>query len=65
MLLRLLGRLVWGTTKFTVKHVVVPIAISVAAAAAIAAVSERIRDGTPAPNGHVSPLVEAGFEAEE
>lgn len=65
MLFRLLGRLVWGTTKFAVKHVVIPIAISAAAAAAVTALADRIREGTLPPNGHVSPIVEAGVEAED
>lgn len=57
MIIRLLVRAVWGTTKFTVKHVVVPIAMSAAVAAAATALAEKLREDAPAPNGHAHPVV--------
>jgi len=42
MVFQLLGRLVWGTAKFGVKHVVVPIAISMAVAAILSRLTEKV-----------------------
>lgn len=45
MLARLTGKLLWGTAKFTVKHVVVPIAITAATAIVLDEISKRLREG--------------------
>lgn len=60
MLLRLLGKLLWGTTKLSLKYVVVPLAISAAVGAAAGALAESIRDGSPEPNGRVEPTIKPG-----
>jgi hypothetical protein len=57
MLLRLFAKLLWGTTKLTVKYVIVPIAISAAVAAAAGALAERVRDATPHTDGRVDPVI--------
>jgi hypothetical protein len=46
MLFRLAGRLVWFTGKFTVKHILVPIAITAATAVVLEKLADRIE-----PNG--------------
>ncbi len=42
MLLRLAGRAVWFVSKFTVKHILVPIAITAATAVALQKLADRI-----------------------
>lgn len=44
MVLRLVGRLAWGTSKFAVKHVVIPLAYTAVMAAAISAAADKIRE---------------------
>lgn len=56
-LARFATKLAWKTTKFTVKHVVVPIAISAMAAVVINDLAERIREGSPEPSGHVDAVI--------
>ncbi|HLF16336.1 MAG TPA: hypothetical protein VI796_02755 [Candidatus Thermoplasmatota archaeon] len=51
MLLRLAGRLVWGTAKFATKHVLVPIAITAATAIVLGKLADRI--APKAERGHV------------
>lgn len=57
MLFRLLSRLVWGTTKFTVKHVVVPVVYTAALAAAATYIADKLREDTPDLDGHVDPVI--------
>lgn len=42
MLFRLLGRLVWFTGKITVKHILIPIAITAATAVVLEKLADRI-----------------------
>lgn len=46
MVLRFVGRLAWGTSKFALKHVVIPLVYTAAMAAAISAAAEKIREKT-------------------
>jgi hypothetical protein len=48
-MLRLAGRVAFGTAKFGVKHILIPIVISAATAAVATALSEKIREQTPKP----------------
>ncbi len=56
-LVRFAAKVAWKTSKFTVKHVVVPIALSAATAVVLNEVAERIRAGAPEPNGHVDAVI--------
>ncbi len=56
MVLRFLFKAAWFTGKFAVKHVVIPVAISIATAAVLGELAERVREGSH-PNGHVSPVI--------
>ncbi len=47
----------YKTTKFTVKHVVVPLAYTAAWAAAISWAADKVREGTPTANGTVEPVI--------
>lgn len=47
MVLRFAARILWGTSKFTVKHVVIPLAYTAIMAAAISAVADKIRKSSP------------------
>ncbi len=42
MLGKMLWKVTWGTTKFTVKHIVIPIAFTAGAIAAIQVLSEKM-----------------------
>jgi hypothetical protein len=46
MVLRLASKLLWGTTKFTVKYVVVPLAYTAVMAALISTAADKIREKT-------------------
>ncbi len=46
MIARLVGKVLFGATKFTVKYVVIPIAYTAALAYAMDRATERIRDST-------------------
>ena len=48
MLVRLAGKLLWGTTKFTVKHIVVPIVTTMIIAAVATELADRMRANTEA-----------------
>lgn len=50
----MLVKLAWGTTKFTVKHVVIPLAYTAVMAAIISAAADKIREATP----QVEPVIE-------
>ena len=56
-LVRFATKVAWKTSKFAVKHVVVPIAISAATAVVLNELAERIRAGAPAPNGKVDAVI--------
>lgn len=53
MVLRFVAKVAWGTTKFTVKHVVVPLAYTAIMAAAISAAADKVREASAKiePNG--------------
>ncbi len=57
MLFRLLGRLLWGTTKITVKYVVIPVAYTAALAATANYLADKVREDTPDANGRVDPVI--------
>ncbi len=62
MLLRIAGKLAWGTTKFTVKHIVVPIAITAATAVVLDEISTRLRGDektkqTELPHNGLDPMI--------
>lgn len=56
-LIRFTTKLAYKTSKFAVKHVVIPIAISAATAVVLNELAERIRAGAPEPNGHVDAVI--------
>lgn len=56
MIARLAGKALWGTTKATVKYVVVPIAYTAALAYMMEKAADQIREHTPDPNGHSGPV---------
>ncbi len=56
MVLRLAAKLAWGTTKFTVKYVVVPLAYTAVMATVISAAADKIREHTP----EVEPAIKPG-----
>ncbi len=56
MVIRFLFKTAWFTGKFALKHVVIPVAISVATAAVLGELAERVREGSH-PNGRVSPVI--------
>lgn len=54
MLFRLLGKTVWFVGKMTVKHVVVPIAITAATAVILGKLAERLDASHGVANGHAA-----------
>lgn len=54
MVLRLAAKVLWGTSKFTVKHVVIPLAYTAMWAAIISAAADKIREKNP---DHVEPMI--------
>lgn len=57
MIVRFLFKAVWFTTKFAVKHVVIPVAISVATAAVLGELADRMRQANAQPNGRLEPVI--------
>lgn len=59
MLVRLAFKTAWTAGKLTVKYVVIPVAYTAALAAVASYAAERIREGTPDPNGKVDTVIKA------
>lgn len=56
-LVKFAAKVTWKTGKFTVKHVVIPLAYTAAWAAAISWAADKMREGQPAANGRVEPVI--------
>ncbi len=56
MIIGFLFKAAWFTSKFAIKHVVIPVAISVATAAVLGELADRMREANH-PNGQVSPVI--------
>ncbi len=55
MVVRLAAKLAIGTTKFTIRHVIVPLAYAAILGAAISAAAEKIREATPKAEAVIQP----------